>query len=821
MILPWASLAAQQPVAAPASAATPVLTPLADGIDVRTGAMLMRVTALDNGILRVRVGRDGQLPEDASWAVTAATRQRAAKVEPFSDAASAGFRTSAFTVRIDRRDGRLTVEDPQGKPISSDAALEPVDFRGTSFTVRKTMPADAHYYGLGDKAGPLDRRGQTFTLWNTDAFLFQESTDPLYKAIPFFISVDGEGRSHGLFLDNTWRSWFDFGRIDPDALSFGAEGGPIDYYILAGPTPKDVVQRYAALTGTSPMPPQWTLGFQQSRYSYMSADEVRAIASRFRAEHIPLDAIWLDIDYQDRNRPFSANKGSFPDLAGLVRDVARQDVKIVAITDLHVANAPGEGYKPYDTGAAGDHFVRDAAGKIYSGTVWPGPSVFPEFTRAPSRTWWGSLYKDFVADGVAGFWNDMNEPSIFETATKTMPLDNQHRIEEPGFAARIATHREIHNVFGMLNSRATYDGLLALKPNERPYVLTRASYAGGQRYASTWSGDNSSTWNHLRQMVPQLLNLGMSGFAYSGVDIGGFAGTPNADLLTRWIAIGAFTPVYRDHTAKGTAAQEPWVHGPEHGAIRRRYIEERYRLLPYLYALANETERTGLPIMRPVFLEYPDALSAPCDGSMNFLMGDRMLVAPGPWGDSPAHYFICLPKGEWFDYWTGKKATPAVVPDDPAAPSVPVLRETPTLERLPVFVRAGTILPRQPLVQSTAETPKGRLELAVYPGSDCRGTLYFDDGHSLDYRRGAFLRQQLRCTVAGDRITLSFDRREGRFQPWWKEVDLVIHGWSGASARATMGGRTLASTVDAGAGLLRVTLPDPKGAATVELATGG
>ena len=284
----------------------------------------------------------------------------------------------------------------------------------------------------------------------------------------------------------------------------------------------------------------------------------------------------------------------------------------------------------------------------YVGIVWPGPAVFPDFTRAQTRDWWGGLYKEFVQDGVAGFWNDMNEPAVFDGPGKTMPLDNIHRIEEPGFATRTATHSEIHNIVGLENARATYEGLLKLRPDERPFVLTRATFAGGQRYGFTWTGDNSATWNHLRLATQQLLNLGLSGISFVGDDIGGFNGSPPPDLLTRWIEVGAFNPMFRDHTTKGSLMQEVWVHGPEQEAIRRRYIETRYRLLPYIYTLAEESSRTGLPMVRPIFLEFPEVFTPPSNGFGNldteFLLGPSLLVAPQPFAETMDNYVVSFPE---------------------------------------------------------------------------------------------------------------------------------------------------------------------------------
>jgi alpha-glucosidase len=627
------------------------------------------------------------------------------------------------------------------------------------------LPIDQHIFGLGDKTGALDRRGDTFVDWNTDAFGFAPWTDPIYKSIPFFIGVNSGGVAYGLFLDNSWRASFDFGHHDASEIEISAPDGPIDYYVIAGPTIGEVVRRYTDLTGKPPLPPEWALGYQQSRWGYSSDAEVRGIANQLRSDRIPADVIWMDIDYQDRDRPFTINQATFPNLKKLNSDVNAQGIRLVAITDLHIAYLPDQGYAPFETGLAGHHFVRRSDGSLYVAPVWPGPSVFPDFTRAATRDWWGGLYKDFINDGFAGFWNDMNEPAVFETPTKTMPLDNIHRVDTDDFAPREATHAEIHNVYGMQNTRGTFEGMERLRPNIRPFVMTRASYAGGQRYAVTWTGDNSSTWDHLRLCVEQLTNLGLSGFAYSGCDVGGFIGGASPDLLTRWYEIAAFTPVFRNHAAHDAPHAEPWVDGPEHLAIRRRFVEQRYRLLPYLYAVAEQNSRTGDPVMRPVFYDYPDALKVDCDQSLAFTVGRDMLVAAPPRPESPQSFNICLPAGGWFDYWTGLPV------------SEHKLTRQPKLDEIPVFVRAGTILPRQPLVQSTMDTPKGALELDVYPGDDCRGELYFDDGISV---RGQHLRQIVECAVTPKGIRLRFGAREGSWRPWWKEIAVTVHGTQSA-----------------------------------------
>jgi alpha-glucosidase len=781
------------------------ITPAQSGLTASADGVTLQVNALRDDILRVRMWKGDAEPEDASWAVLSQARTSSVAVT----AETRGFATKALRVGVDDH-LLLTVSDLQGNILQRDAA--PVLWDGTRFDVRKQRSFNDHFFGLGDKPGPLDRGGQAFTMWNTDAFGWQESTDPIYKTVPFFLDIN-QGRTLGVFLDNTWRTNFDFGRADETRYTFGSLNGPIDYYLLYGPQPKQVVTSWAWLTGPTPLPPLWALGFQQSRYTYFPEAQLREIATRLRKDRIPSDVLWLDIDFQHENWPFTVNEKAFPNFKGMVKDLADEHFKLVVITDLHVAKQPNVGYAPYDSGIAADHFVKNPDGSIYVGKVWPGPAVFPDFTQAQTREWWGGLFKDFVEDGVAGFWNDMNEPSVFDVPGKTMPDDIQHRIDEPGFRKRTATHAEIHDVFGMQNSRATEEGELALRPNERPFVMTRASYAGGQRYAVTWTGDNSSTWNHLRMTVPQLLNLGLSGFSLAGADVGGFAGSPPPDLLTKWIELAAFQPIDRDHSAKGTRMHEVWVDGPQQESIRRRFIEERYRLMPYLYTVAEETSHDGLPINRPLFLEFPYATDdgTPYDLTTNgneFLFGSRILVAPNPSPEEVAPYALHLPPGTWYDYWTGgqvaggaRAGTLDLEQRDKVIAQKPLM-VTPTLDQLPVYVRGGSILPIAPLTQSTSEVPNGPLTLRVFlptSGEDCSGEVYTDDGHSFDFRNGEFARVHFTCSVAADgSVHVEIAKQEGNWRPWWHDYHVEVVSWKPKATRASVNGKNLAITQTGG-----------------------
>ena len=727
---------------------------LPDGVELTAGKSKVRITAFREGIIRVRVAPTGVFPKDFSWAIIEAPQPPAVKIDDAKD--ELRMTVGDVLVRVAKSPLLISFSDNSANTLLADEASLPMAWNGDHIQVWKNLPSDENFYGLGDKAGPMNRRGRAFANWNTDEFGWQESSDPLYKTIPFFLG-EQKGIFYGVFFDNTYRSSFDFGKDARNYFSFGAEGGEINYYFFAGPEPKKIVEEFADLVGHIPLPPLWTLGYQQSRYSYYPESRAYEIVKRMRDDNIPCDAIYFDIDYQQGYAPFTINREYFPTFQKMVSDFKKQGIRSVLITDLHIKQDPNHGYFPYDSGMREDVFVKRPDGSLYVAPVWPGLSVFPDFTLARVRDWWGRLYLGFVNMGVAGFWNDMNEPAVFQTPTKTMPLDNVHRLDD----GTTLPHTAVHNIYGMQNVRATHDGLLKLRPNERPFVLTRAAYAGTERYAATWTGDNSSTWNHLKMSTPILLSMGISGYGFVGDDIGGFAGSPQADLLTRWFEVGAFNPIYRDHTSKGTADQEPWVHGPEQEAIRRRYIELRYKLLPYTYTAVEEMSRTGIPLMRPLFLEYPKALDLYGD-DRDFLFGPDLFVAPVT-TDMVDPETIHLPPGDWYDFWTSEKHS-----------SKEEITLQPALDEMPLYVRAGAILPMQPLVQSTSEKPNGPLELRVYPGRDCAGSLYEDDGHSFQYEKGEFLRVNYSCRAGASELSVNSTIAKNAYQPWWDTTQVTV-----------------------------------------------
>ncbi len=738
---------------------------------------VLSVSAVSDEIVRVRFSPVKPFGRNHSYALAGA-RFPAAKVATEVSAARSILRTASLTVTIGHQPLRIGFADAAGGSVDEDDPEMGIAFSGATTRVYKRLRDDEQVYGMGEKTGPLNKRGiqlggASYAMWNSDTYGYNESTDPIYASVPFFMVVR-RGRAHGIFLDNTYRSSFDFGRQYRGLLSFGAQGGELNYYFIDGPAPRQVVERFTALVGRAPLPPLWSLGYHQCRYSYYPESKVRLIADTFREKRIPADTIWLDIHYLDQYAPFTWDKQRFPDPGRMIAELKGKGFRVVPIVDPHPKKEPGT--HVYDSGIAGGHFVKKADGSLYEAPVWPSqgertpaPSVFPDYSAPATREWWGSLFKPLVDLGVAGIWNDMNEPAVFQGPTWTFPLEVRHNNEgEP------SDHRRIHNVYGMLMTQGTREGLLRLRPTERPFVLTRASFAGGQRYAAIWPGDNTSDWTTLRSSIPLLLNLGLSGFGFAGTDIGGFAEVPSAELFTRWLQLGVFHPFMRTHTTFGTPDQEPWSYGTRHEAVNRRAIELRYELLPHLYTVIHEMSETGIPAMRPLFLEYPDDPETYALED-EFLVGADLLVAP-VLREAALERSVYLPKGEWYDFWSGAKF------EGGRRIAVAV-----TLESIPIFVRGGAFVFRQPVVQHTGEMAGQPLRMSVFPAARSTGVLYEDDGLSLDHSRGVFARRRFEQRRNGPRVEIVVSRPEGSYRPPARSLEMRVYS-SPEPKRVTIGG---------------------------------
>jgi alpha-glucosidase len=727
------------------------VTRQADGVVLTlTSGARVAVTFRDLESVRVRLAPSGTFGRDLSYAVESKDRKTvAAKVTETRDE----IRISSLngtTILIKRRPFLVSVLDAEGRAVVEADPARPPSFdpdTGAVETSLKRVEWET-YYGLGEKAGAtLSRDTQQFVMWNTDTYGYPRGLDPIYQSIGFYIALrqvksppapaaGGDtftrrrGHAYGLFLDNTSRTYFDMGKTDPARVTFGAASGELNYYVFTGGrerSPGNILRDYTDLTGRAPLPPLWALGNQQSRWSYYPEARVREVARGFRESKIPADVIYLDIDYMDGFRVFTWNRQHFPDPSKMIADLRAEGFRTVVIIDPGIKVDPN--YFAYKEGQAGGHFVRNADGSELHASVWPGVCAFPDFTDPQAREWFGSLYKKNLDEGVAGFWNDMNEPGVFlsnETPKpdiyhhpmKTFPLDAKHAGD-----GAAGTHARYHNVYGMQMARSTFEGLKKLRPDARPFVLTRAGYAGVQRYSAVWTGDNVASWDHLRLSIPMLLNMGVSGVPFVGSDVGGFSGNPSPELYARWLQAAALTPLLRSHSEAGSKPHEPYSFGEEFTKINRASVELRYRLLPYLYTLFREHAETGAPVMRPLWFEYPDDART-YTVEDEYLVGRDLLVAPVV-RESATKRGVYFPGGgDWVDWWTGKTYEGGRDAEIEAP-----------LDRLPLFVRAGAVIPTQPVVQHTGDLPKVPLTLLVVPGADGTSSFYEDAGDGDGDRR--------------------------------------------------------------------------------------
>jgi alpha-glucosidase len=629
-------------------------------------------------------------------------------------------------------------------------------------------------YGGGERTGSLNKRGRSLTFWNTDPLPdHNNQTDAMYQSVPFLIGLV-DGKAHGIYFDVNERAVADIGKTQPDTLTYIPESADLVAYILAGPTLADVLRQFTALTGRMSPLPRWAFGYQQSRWGYTSADEVLAVASQFRAQAIPCDAIYLDIDYMDGYRVFTWNTDRFADPARLIRTLREQHMRLVPIIDPGVKVDPE--YRVYQEGVAQDYFTHAADGTSFEGWVWPGLSCWPDFSRAEVRAWWGEQHRGLIEAGVAGIWNDMNEPAqagMFAPPNVTIP----HGATLPddalhGDSGDTITHLQFHNAYALEMGQATYEALLATRPDERPFILTRAATAGSQRYAIVWNGDSASSWDNFRLVIPLNLGISLSGFPVTGGDVGGFWGDTTAELLVRWTQLGALLPFYRNHSAVGTAHQEPWAFGEPYTHLCKVAIERHYQLLPYMLTLAHEASMSGAPMVRPLAWIAPThADSLACDDE--FLLGDALLVAP-VLDEGVASREVLLPPGEWFTLESGALQT------GDQRLTIPV-----TLDTLPLYVRAGTILPLAAVAQSTDGMADQPLTLHVYltpNNSSATADMWLDDEHPQAEQRGTFARWQARAEWQGEEITVAMSRRDGQY-PWpYPGCSVALHLPAGVTA---------------------------------------
>ncbi|MBY0433402.1 MAG: DUF5110 domain-containing protein, partial [Cyclobacteriaceae bacterium] len=592
--------------------------------------------------------------------------------------------------------------------------------------------------------------------WNTDAYAYHSGSDPLYCSMPFYIGLH-HGRQYGIFLDNSHKTFFNFGASNNRFSSFAADAGEMNYYFIHGNSVAEIIQHYTWLTGRIQLPPKWSIGYQQCRYSYYPDKEVLNIASTFREKQIPADAIVMDIHYMDKYKIFTWDAKNFSDPKKLIDTIKAQGFEIVLMCDPGIKVE--KGYGAYDDGIANDVFVKYPDGENYAGQVWPGWCHFPDFTNPVTRIWWEKQLASYSTLGVEGYWNDMNE---IATWGHMLPENLEFNLD-----GQPATSRKARNLYGFQMSRSTYEATKKLLKGKRPFNLTRSGYSGVQRYAAVWTGDNVSYDEHMMLGVRLVNSLGLTGVAFAGYDVGGFVGEASTKLFARWTSIGSLSPFFRGHTMINTKDSEPWSFGEEVENISRNYIRFRYQLMPYIYSLFYEASQSGMPVQRSLAIYFAhDARVYNGQFHHQYLYGPFVMVAPVE--SNKEFVKIFFPKGEWYYLFDGTKI----------AGDQEVIVECP-IHKLPVYIKAGAIMPMQRPVQNTKEIVD-ELVLHIYNGNEETSfEFYEDDGSTFQFESGAFAKRLIRFNPDQRKITLL--PQEGTYTSSIKTVKLILHGFSNLS----------------------------------------
>lgn len=664
------------------------------------------------------------------------------------------FKTRCFKLDVSKNPLRFAMLDLDDNEINADEPAFGIGWIGDEVTCYKSLHKDEKFIGLGEKTGRLNRRGNAYEHWNTDFFAYPEDGDPLYMTTPFYIGAHN-GKCYGIFFDNTHRTRFNFGASNHRFSSFSAEAGAMNYYFIYGENVEEIIKEYTWLTGRMELPPLWSLGFQQCRYSYYPDTEVLQIANTFRDRKIPCDVIYLDIHYMQDYKVFTWNNERFSEPEKLINTLLKDGFKVVIIVDPGVKQE--DSYWVYESGKKENVFIQYPDGTEYAADVWPGTCAFPDYTKEKTRAWWGSLYKNHIEEGIAGFWNDMNEPASWGQDTPNLIGFD--------FDGNNTTHKEGRNVYGMQMARSTFEGVKKLSPDKRPFVLTRSGYSGIQRYAAAWTGDNTATDEHMLLGVRLVNSLGLTGVANSGYDIGGFCGEASPALFARWISIAAFSPFFRAHSMVNTRSAEPWTFGEQVEEIARNYINLRYRLLPTLYTLFFESSKYGVPVQRSLAVDFTfDENIYAFDNQ--FLMGKGLLVCPTDSRQEIAKCYLPDKQSNWYFFYndTVYKGSKEVYVDAP-------------MERLPVFIKEGTFLFSQSVIQHTSELPETTLEVHFYYSEKNSEALYYEDaGDGFGYLNNDYLKLKFKWKANETQILI--EEKEGDFNSKFKTLRIYLHGFS-------------------------------------------
>jgi len=723
--------------------------------------VILQVTVLRDSVVRFRYTTTNKFEDDFSYAIDKNPTTGYNFLELLDRESKYIIKTSKIEIHISKADlrktifcvesGKMILQDEQGFHWEENYEL------GSDIVKMSKVSEDAEsFYGLGDKPMHLNLKGKRLENWATDSYAFSSETDPIYKSIPFYVGLH-HNTAYGIFFDNTFRTYFDFCQERRHVASFWALGGEMNYYFIYGPEVEEVVEKYTKLTGVPELPPLWALGFHQCKWSYYPEEKVKEITSKFRDLQIPCDAIYLDIDYMEGFRCFTWDKEKFPQPVRMVKELADDGFKTVVIID------PGikidYDYDVFLEGLENDYFCKRADGPYMKGKVWPGECYFPDFTKPEVREWWAGLFKGLIEEtGVAGVWNDMNEPAVMDVPGKSFPDDVRH-----DYDGHPCSHRKAHNIYGMQMARATYHGVRRSAHPNRPFVITRSAYSGTQRYTSTWMGDNIATWEHLVVANRQIQRMCMSGYSFAGTDIGGFAEQPNGELFARWVQLGVFHPFFRVHSSGDHGEQEPWSFGEEITDISRKFIEIRYELLPYIYTAFWKYIEHGTPIIKSLVMFDQEDVQTHYRTD-EFIFGEEILVCPINEPNAKGRRMY-IPKGIWFDYWSNtviKGGKEYWVDAD--------------LDSMPIFIKSGAVIPRFPIQQYVGEKEIKELILdCYYIQGEEKSNIYEDANDGYGYKKGDFSRRSFRYVGKDNEIVLQQYKR-GKYKTSYETFKIRLIG---------------------------------------------
>lgn len=678
-------------------------------IFIKAESSSLRVTFYKPDIIRVDFLPSPKTQPDSSFVVIRDAGD--AEFVSISDAdSSLRISSRSLTFVCQKFPVRLSFFDSSGALLLAEPPFGGLEAHQSERKVKFLLRPDEHFYGTGERGTGLDKRGQMFESYNTQNGGYSSPLSTMNLNVPFIASTGG----YALYFDNTFKGRFDVGASDSTILSYTASGGELSYYFIAGRTIPQQLEKYTWLTGRQPLPPRWAFGFIQSKNHYQNETEARGIVDTLRGKKIPSDALVLDLHWFDKMGDLQWNRTSWPHPEKMVADFLARGIKTILITEPYIVDSSINFHDAISNG----YVAKDSAGHPYFLTQWWScggcDATLLDMTNPAAREWWWSKYPSFLGTQVAGLWTDLGEP-------ERHPADMNHFL---GGTAKV------HNIYDLLWAKTIFEGFAQYRPGDRVFNLTRSGFAGIQRYgAIPWSGDVARNFGGLAVQLPMLLNMGMSGLAYHNSDIGGYSRIPTTpELYIRWMEYGTFCPITRAHGAgeivKGSPT-EPWRFGPVAEKICRSYIELRYQLLPYIYTMAYENYKTGMPLARPLFWTDVDHHNL-FNESSSYFWGDSFLVSPVVRaGQTTKEVF--LPEGTWFNFWTDEIFQGGKTFNVPAP-----------LKYMPIFIKSGSIIPFAPVMNYSDERPLDTLTLRVYPVETGRSsyTLYEDDGKTTSYQKG-------------------------------------------------------------------------------------